>query len=74
MIGVNNDGVFADQVQGEAEGVDIAFRDVGEWSAFEWITEDNLAHRISQFVYEDLGVKLLTTAAILAETSALTIA
>ena len=30
VIGVNNDGVFADQVQSEAEGVDIAFGNVGE--------------------------------------------
>ena len=50
MIGVNNDGVFADQVQGEAEGVNIAFGDVWERSAFEGITEYHLTHRIKQFV------------------------
>lgn len=30
VIGVNNDGIFANQVQSEAEGVDIAFGNVGE--------------------------------------------
>ena len=44
VIGVNNDGVFADQVQSEAEGIDNAFGDIGEWSAFEGIAEDNLSH------------------------------
>ena len=49
VIAVSNDGVFADQIQSEAEGVDVAFRDIGEWSAFEGIAEDNLSHYINLF-------------------------
>ena len=57
VIGINNDGVFADQVQSEAVGVDIAFGDVGKWSAFEGIPEDNLSHRINRFVQENQCAK-----------------
>ena len=44
VIGINNDGIFADKVQSETVGVDFALRDIGEWSAFEGIAEDNLSH------------------------------
>lgn len=30
VIAINNDGVFANQVQSKAEGVDIALGDIGE--------------------------------------------
>ena len=51
VIGINNDGVFADQVQSETVGVDLALRDIGEWTAFEGIAEDNLSHRINRFAH-----------------------
>ena len=74
VIGINNDGVFADQVQSEAVGVDIAFGDVWKWSALEGIPENNLSHRINRSVQKFNALGLLTTAPILAATSALTIA
>ena len=52
VVRVNNDGVFADQVQSETKGVDIAFRDVGEWSALEGIAKDHLSHQFNLFVHE----------------------
>lgn len=42
MIGINNDGIFANQIQGKAERIDIALINVREWSALEGVTKNDL--------------------------------
>lgn len=72
MIGVHNDSILANQVQSETERLDFARVNTGKWSSVEWVAENDLCAHQPTAGIEATGQ--LTTAAILAATSALTFA
>lgn len=48
MVGIHNNGIFANQVQGEAEGVHFARINVWKWSSIKGITENHLYFLVSK--------------------------
>jgi len=70
MIAVHNNSVLANQIQSETKRLDFARVNIGKWSSIKWVAEHDLcAH---QYMAGTSRCLQLTTAAILAATSALT--